>query len=164
MLSNWVLKTLESPLDSEDNKPVHPKGYQPWMFIGRTDAEAPILWPHDAKCRFTGKDPDAGKNWGQEEKGVTEDEMVGWHHWLSGHEFEQTQGDSERQGNLVCCSSWSHGESDTTWQLNNNNNLSIPTFMWVFIMNVNFCQVLFLYFWGNHVVFVLLLMWCITWI
>ena len=164
MLSNWVLKTLESPLDSEDIKPVHPKGYQPWMFIGRTDAEAPILWPHDTKCRFTGKDPDAGKNWGQEEKGVTEDEMVGWHHWLNGHEFEQTQGDSERQGNLVCCSSWSHGESDTTWQLNNNNNLSIPTFMWVFIMNVNFCQVLFLYFWGNHVVFVLLLMWCITWI
>ena len=77
-------------------KPVNPKGYEPWIFIGWTDAEAeaPILWPPDAKSQFFGKDPDAGKAWGQE-KEVTEDEMVGWHHWLSGHEFEQTQGDNE---------------------------------------------------------------------
>ena len=97
-------KTLESPLDCKEIQPVHPKGYQPWMFIGRTDAEAetPILWPPDGKSWFTGKDPDAGKDWGQEEKAVTEDKMVGWHHWLNGH--KQTQGESEGQGSLVCCS------------------------------------------------------------
>ena len=91
------LKTLESPLDSKEIKPVNPKGSQPWIFIGRTDAEgeAPILWPPDDKSRLIGKDPDAGKDWGQEEKGMTEDEMVGWLHWLNGHEFEQTPGDSE---------------------------------------------------------------------
>ena len=89
--------TLESSLDSKDNKPVNPKGNQPCIFIGRTDneAEAPIIWPPDEKSQLTGKDPDAGKDWGQEEKGVTEDEMIGWHHWFNGHEFEQTQGDSE---------------------------------------------------------------------
>ena len=81
---------------------------QPWIFIGRTDAEAeaPILWPPDAKSRLIGKDPHAGEDWGQEEKGVTEDEMVGLHHGLNGHEFEQTLGDSEGQGSLVCCSVW----------------------------------------------------------
>ena len=85
-------KALESPLDSKDIKPVSPKGNQCWIFIERTDAEAeaPILWSPDGKSRFIGKDPDAGKDWGQEKKGVTEDEMVGWHHWLNGHEFEQT--------------------------------------------------------------------------
>ena len=90
-------KTSESPLDSKELQPVHPKGNQPWMFIGKTDAEvgAPILWPPDAKSRLFGKDPDAGKDWGQEEKGMTEDEMVGWHHWLNGHEFEQAPEDSE---------------------------------------------------------------------
>ena len=89
-------------------KPVNLKGSQPWIFIGRTDAEAeaPILWPPVAKSQLIGKDPDAGKDWRQEEKGTTEDEMVGWHNWLNGLEFDQTQGDSERQGNLVCCSSW----------------------------------------------------------
>ena len=83
-------KTLESPLDSKEIQPVHPKENQSWMFIGRTDAEAetPILWPPDAKSLLIGKDPDAGKEWGQEEKGMTEDEMVGWHHQLNGHEFE----------------------------------------------------------------------------
>ena len=83
-------KTLESPLDCLDIKPVHPKGNQPWIFIGRTDAEAetPILWPPDLKNWFIGKDPDAGKDWGQEEKGTAEDEMVGWNHQLNGHEFE----------------------------------------------------------------------------
>ena len=88
---------IESPLDSKEIKPVSPKGNQQWIFIGRTDAEAdaPILWPLDAKSWLTGKNPDAGKDWEQEEKGMTEDEMVGWHHWLNGQEFEQIQGDSE---------------------------------------------------------------------
>ena len=93
---NWCFwtvvleKTLESPLDSKEIQPVHPKGNQPWIVIGRTDAEAeaPILWPLDVKSQFIGKDPDVGKDWGQEEKGTTEDEMVGWHHWLNEHEFE----------------------------------------------------------------------------
>ena len=90
-------------------KPVNPKGNQPWILIGRTDdeAEAPTLWPPDVKSWLTGKDPDAGKDWG-EEKGRTEDEMVGWHHQLDGHEFEQTPGDSEVKGNLACCSPWGH--------------------------------------------------------
>ena len=106
-------KTLESPLDSKEIKPVNPTGNQPWIFIGRHDAEAPILWPHDAKSWFIGNDPDAGKDWGQE-KAVTEDEMVGWHYWLNGHEFEKTLGDSEGQGSLACCSLWGHKELDTT--------------------------------------------------
>ena len=103
-------------MDSKEIKTVNPKGNQPWIFLGRTDAEAeaPVLWPPDAKSWLTGKDPDAGKDWGQEEKGVTEDEMAGWHHRLNGHEFEQTLGDSEGQGSLVCCSSQGHKESDTT--------------------------------------------------
>ena len=100
---NWCFwtvvleKTLESPLDSKEIKPVNPKGNQPWLFIGRSDAEAaaPILWPPDAKRQRIGKDPDAGKDWGQEEKGTIEDEMVWWHHWLNGLESEQTLEDSE---------------------------------------------------------------------
>ena len=96
-LKNWCFlivvlkKTFESPLDSRDIKPVNPKGNQPWIFIGKTDAEteAPILWPSDVNSQITGKDPDAGKDQGQEEKGATEDEMVGWHRQLKGHEFEQ---------------------------------------------------------------------------
>ena len=90
-------KTLESPLDSKEIKPIHPKGNQPWIFIEKTDAEAPILWPPDAKSQLTGKDPDAGKDRGQEEREMTEDEMVGWYHWLNEHEFEQTPGDSDRE-------------------------------------------------------------------
>ena len=118
---NWCFqtvvleKTLESPLECKEIKPVNPNGNQPGIFIGRTDAEAPIFWPSDAKSWLTGKDTDAGKDWGQEEKGITEDEMVEWHHildvnvgWLNGREFKQTQGDSEGQGSLVCCSSWGH--------------------------------------------------------
>ena len=107
--------------------PVSPKGNQPWIFSGRTDAEAeaPILWPPDAKNQLIGKDPDAGKDWRQEEKGTTEDEMVGWHHWLNGHEFEQTPGDSEGPGSLVCCCLWGLRESDTTEQLNNNHRPSV---------------------------------------
>ena len=89
-------------------KQVNSKQNQPWIFIGRTDAKAelPILWPPDAKSQLIWKDPDAGKDWRQKSKGVIEDKMVGWHHWPNGHEFEQTLGDSEGQGNLVCCSSW----------------------------------------------------------
>ena len=125
-LKNWcfwtvVLKTLENPLDCKEIKPVNPKGNQLWIFIGRTEAEVPILWPPDAKSWLTGKDPDAGKEWGQEEKGMTEGEMVGWHHRLNGYEFELTPGDSKGQESLVCCHSWGRKESDTTEWLNNNN-------------------------------------------
>ena len=106
-------KTLESPSDSKEIKPVNPKGNQPWIFIGRIDAEAeaPMLWPPDANSWFTGKDSDAGKDRGQEEKEAREDEMVGCHHWLNGHEFERTFGGSG-QRSLVCYSPWSHKESD----------------------------------------------------
>ena len=101
-------KTHESPLDSKGIKPVNPKGNQPWIFIGRNDAkdEALILWPPDAESWLIGKDPDTDKDWGQK-KGTTKDEMVGWHHWLNGHEFEKAQGDSEGPGNLACFSLWS---------------------------------------------------------
>ena len=111
-LKNWCFqtmvlqKTLESSLDSKEIKPINPKGDQPWIFIGRTDAEALILWPSDVKSRLIGKDPDAGKAWGQKEKGATEDEMVGWHHWLNRHELGQTPGDTGGQGSLACCSPW----------------------------------------------------------
>ena len=110
----WCQRSLESPLDSKEIKPVSPKGNQPWIFIGRTVAEAPILWPPDVTSWLIGKDPDAGKDWGQEEKGTTVDEMVEWHHWLNGHEFEQTLGDSGGQGSLVCCSPWGYKELDVT--------------------------------------------------
>ena len=127
---NWcfwtvVLKTLESPLEFKKIKPVNPKGNQSWIFIGRTDAEAEtlILWPPDAKSWLIGKDPDAAKDWRQEKKGTTEDEMVGWHHWLIGYEFEETLGDAEGQENLVCCNPWGCRESDMTKQLNKNNKL-----------------------------------------
>ena len=127
---NWYFltvvleKTLESPLDSKEIKPVNPKGNQPWIFIEKTGAEVevPILWPTDVKSQLAGKDPDSGKYWEQEEKGVTEDKIVGWYHWLNEHEFEQTPGDSEGQGSLACCSSWGHKESDTTELLSHNNN------------------------------------------
>ena len=115
-------KTLESPLDCKEIKLVNPKGYHPWIFIGGTDAEteAPILWPHDANRWLTAKGPDGGKDWRQKEKGMTEDEMVGWHHWLvNGHEFEQALGDGKGQGTLVFCSPWGHKESDRTEWLNN---------------------------------------------
>ena len=116
----WCWRTLESPLDSKEIRPVNPKGNQPWIFIGRTDAEAPILWPPDAKSRLIRKDPDAGEDWRQEEKGTTGDKKVGWQHLLNGHEFEQAPVDGEGQGSLVCCSSWGCKESDTTEQLNKN--------------------------------------------
>ena len=117
-LKNWCFwtlvleKTLESPLDSKEIKPVNSKGNQSWIFTGRNGAEAetPILWPPDAKKWLIGKDPDARKDWRQEEKGTIEDEMVGWHHWLSGHEFEQALGVGDGQGRLACCSPWGHKE------------------------------------------------------
>ena len=106
-------KTLESPLDSKEIQPVHPKGNQSWTFTGRTDAEAeaPILWPPDVKNWLVGKDPDAGKDWRREEKGMTEDKMVGWHHQLDGHEFEQALRVGDGQERLVCCNPWGHKES-----------------------------------------------------
>ena len=124
MPKNWFFgtvvpeKTLESPLDIKELQLVHSKGNESWIFIGRTDAETLILWPPDAKNWLLGKDPDAGRDWRQEEKGTTEDEMVGWHHWLNGHVFGWTPGVGDGQGGLVCCGSWGHKESDTTEQLN----------------------------------------------
>ena len=112
-------KTLESPLDCKAIQPVHPKGNQSWVFTGRTDAEAetPVLWLPHAKSYLIGKDPDAGRDWGQEEKGTTEDGMAGWHHGLDGHEFEWTPGVGDGQGGLVCCDSWGRKESGTTERL-----------------------------------------------
>ena len=111
-LKNWrfstvmLQKTLEIQLDSKEIKSVNPEGNKFWVFVGRTDAEAPVLWPPDVNSRLLRKDPDAGKDWQQEEEVATEDEMAGWHHWLNGHEFEQTPGDCERQGSLACSSPW----------------------------------------------------------
>ena len=112
-------KTLASPLDCKEIQPVHPKGDQCWVFIERTDAETetPVLWPPHAKSWLIGKNPDAGRDWGQE-KGTTEDQMAGWHHRLDAHEFEWTLGVGDGQGGLVCCDSWGRKESDTTEWLN----------------------------------------------
>ena len=107
-------KILNSPLDSKEIKSVNPKGNQPWIFSGRTDAEVLILWPPDAKSLLIGEDLDFEKDWEQEEKRAAEDEMAGWHHRLNAHEFEQTPGDSEGQGSLACCSPWGHKELNTT--------------------------------------------------
>ena len=113
-------KPLESPLDCKEIQSVHPKGNQYWIFTGRTEAKAeiPVLWPPHAKSWLTGKDCDAGRDWGQEEKGVTEDEMAGWHHGLDGRESEWTPGDGDGHGGLVCCDSWGRKELDTTERLN----------------------------------------------
>ena len=125
-----VLETFESPLDSKEIKPVNPKGNQSWIFIGRTDAEveAPILWPPDAKSQLIGKNSDTGKVWGQE-KGALEDEMVGLHHWLNGHEFEETLGDNKGQESLVCCSPWSRraGHDWATEQQQQNTQKQFPS-------------------------------------
>jgi len=123
-LKNWCFwtvvleNTLESPLDCKEIQPVNPKENQSWIFIEKTDAEAEA--PPDMKSHLIRKDPDARKDWRQDEKGITEDEMVGWHHWLNGHEFEQAPGDGEGQGSLACCHPWGHKESNTTEWLNNN--------------------------------------------
>ena len=119
VLKNWCFQTvvLEKTLESLlDCKPFKVKGNQPWIFIGKTTAEieTPILWLPDAKNWLIRKDPDAGKDWGQGQMGDIEDDMVGWHHWLKGHEFEQTPGDSEGRGSLACYSPWGHKESNTT--------------------------------------------------
>ena len=124
-LKNWCFwtvvleKTLENPLDCKEIQPVHPEGDQSWVFTGRTDAEAetPVLWSPDVKSWLIGKDPDAGRDWGREEKGTTEDEMAGWHHRLDGHGFGWTPGVGDGQGGLVCCDSWCRKESDTTERL-----------------------------------------------
>ena len=132
---NWCFwtvvleKILESPLDSKEIQPVHLKGNQSWILIGRTDAaaETPVLWPPDVKSWLIWKDPDAGKGWRQEEKGTTEDEMAGWHHRLYEHEFEQAPGAGDGQGSLTCCSPWDLKESDMTerlgWTLNLHNDM-----------------------------------------
>ena len=125
---NWCFwtvvleKTLENSLYYKEIQPVNPKGNQSWIFIERTDAEAdaPILWPCDEKNWLIGKDPNARKDWRQEEKGITEDEMVGWHHWLDGHEFEQALGVGDGQGSLACCRPWGCKELDTAERLNWN--------------------------------------------
>ena len=125
-LKNWCFwtvvleKTIESPLDCKEIQPVHNKGDQSWVFTGGTDVEAetPILWPPHAKCWLIGKDSDAGRDWGQEEKGTTGDEMAGWHHRLDGHEFGWTPGVGDGQRGLACCNSWGLKESDTTKLLN----------------------------------------------
>ena len=123
---NWCFwsivleKTPESSLNSEEIQPVHPEGDQPWVFFGGNDAKAetPVLWPPHAKSWLIGKDSDTGRDWGQEEKVKTENEMAGWHHRLDGSEFEWTPGVGDGQGGLACCSPWGHKESDTTEQLN----------------------------------------------
>ena len=135
-LKNWCFwtvvlkKTIESPLDCKGIKPVNPKGNQSLIFIGRTDpeTEAPIFRPPDAKTWLTGKDPDARKDWRQEEKGMTEDEVDGWHHWLNGHEFEQGVG--EGKGSPACCSPWGCNKSDMTEWLKNNNKNGLFMLLW----------------------------------
>ena len=146
---NWCFwtvvleKTLESPLDCKEIQPVHPKGDQSWVFIGRTDVEAktPTLWPPDEKSWRIWKDPDAWKGWGEEEKGTTEDEMAGWHHWLNGHGFGWTPGVGDGQGGLVCCSTWGLKESDTTEGLNWTEYVCV-----LFLYLQDTLQILFSYF------------------
>ena len=138
-MKNWCFwtvvleKTLESPLDCKEIRPVHPKGDQSWVFIGKNDSktETPVLWPPNGKSWLIGKDLDAGRDWGQEKKGTTDDEMAGWHHWLDGRESEWTPGVGDGQGGLVCCDSWGRKESDTTERLNwteLNGLVVFPTF------------------------------------
>ena len=133
---NWCVwtvvleKTLESPLDWKESQPVHSEGDQPWDFFGRNDAkaEAPVLWPPYVKSWLIGKDSHAGRDWGQEEKGTTEDEMAGWHHGLDGRESEWTPGVGDGQGGLVCCDSWGRKESDTTERLHWTELIQSPSF------------------------------------
>ena len=133
-------KTLESSLDCKEIQPVHLKRVQSWVFIGRTDVEAetPILWPPDAKIWLIGKDPDAGKDWGQEEKETTEHEMVGWHRWLDGHGFGWTLGVGDGQGGLTYCDSWGHKELDTTEHLNWTELINVAS--WLAVGHHSPCQ------------------------
>ena len=147
VLKNWCFwtvvleKTLESPLDCKEIQSVHPKGDQTWVFIGRTDVETEtlILWPPHVKSWLTGKVPDAGRDWGQEEKWTTEEEMAGWHYRLNGHEFGWTPGVGDGQGGLACCDSWGRKESDTTEWLNRTEvytqgkwKLVLKYYIWMF--------------------------------
>ena len=120
-------KTLESPLDSKEIKPVNPKWNQSWIFIGKTDSEVLILWPPNVKNWLIWKDPDAGKDWGQEQKGITEDETVGWHHWLNGHEFKQAPEVGDGHGSLAYCSSSGHKQSNKSERLS-----------WIFIWFIHY--------------------------
>ena len=142
-------KSITMWADWLETKPVNPKGNQPWIFIGRivAEAEAPILWPPGAKSQLTGKDPDAGKDWGQEEKGTTEDDMVGCHHRLNAHEFEQTSGDGEGQGSLVYCSPWGHKESEMTedWTVTTNVGWWMWTRFTVVIISWSICVCVYIY-------------------
>ena len=160
-------KTLESPLDCKEIQPVHSKGDQPWVFIGRTDAEAetPVLWPPHAKSWFIGKDSDAGRDWGQEEKGKTEDEMAGWPmtRWLDGHESEWTLGVGDGQGGLVCCRSWDHKESDTTERLNWTEHVSVgqKEFLLLYLSSFSLKIVLSRYLFSQMSNFHFILSWAI---
>ena len=143
VLKNWCFwtvvleKTLESPLDSKEIQPVHSEGDQPWDFFGRTDAKAetPVLWPPHVKSWLIGKDSDAGKDWGQEKKGTTEDEMAGWHHWLDALESGLTPGVSDGQRGLAWCDSWGSKESDMTEQL---NWTELIYFIWLVLLCIFF--------------------------
>ena len=139
-LNSLLEKTLESHLAHQEIKPVNPKGNQSWIFFGRTDteAESPILWPLNAKNWLVRKDPEAGKDWRQEEKGITEAEMVGWHHWRDGHEFEQALGVDDGQGSLACCSPWGHKKSDTTEWLNWTETSTVVTLAQEFRIKVHY--------------------------
>ena len=142
---NWCFwtvvleKTLESPLDCKEIKPVHPKGNQLWIFTGRmdTEAEAPIFWPPEVKGQFIRRDSDAGKDWRQEEKGMTEDEMVGWYHRLNGHELQQDPGACDGQGSVVCCSPWGYKELDMTEWLNWTESRPLQITLYVFMSSMN---------------------------
>ena len=139
MLSTVMLeKTLDSPLDCKKIQAVHSEGEQPWDFFGRNDAnaETPVLWPSHGKSWLIGKDSDAGRDWGQEEKGTTKDEVAGWHHWLDGRESEWTPGVGDGQGGLVCCNSWGHKQSDTTERLN-WTELNSPLLTFVYCSSTN---------------------------
>ena len=137
LLNCGVGETLESPLDCKVIQPVHPKGDQSWVFIGRTNAKAetPVLWPPHVKSWLIGKDPDAGRDWGHEKKGMTEDEMAGMHHQLDGNEFEWTPGVDDEQGGLVCCDSWGHKELATTERLNCTGLKPVPK-AWLVSMRI----------------------------
>ena len=144
-------KTLESLLDYKEIQPLHPKGDQSWVFIGRknVEAETPVLWPLDMKSWLIWKDPDARKDWNWEEKGMTENEMLGWHHWLNGHEFEQAPGVGDGQWSLACCSPWGRKESDMTERLN------WTKLNWTRPSTIGPCQLLPPHF-GSHSDFLLL--------
>ena len=131
-------KTLESPLDCKEIQPVHSEGDQPWDFFGGNDAKAetPVLWPPHVKSWLIGKDFDAGRDWEQEEKGTTEDEMAGWHHWLKECESEWTPGVGDGQGGLVCCDSWGGKESDTTERLNWNEMMEANLYVFLTEMSI----------------------------